>query len=162
MNADCLPGSLRCSRGVLTLLTTVLLTAGAMAQRPVSVWLTTADSSKLLAPQSPLPWHRTGAAGTDASAIVVNDAQTFQTMDGFGHTLTGGSAQLLMKMSPAARAALLRELFGSGPNDIHTSYLRVTVGASDMNDHVYTYDDQPAARPTRGWRTSRSRRTRRM
>jgi glucosylceramidase len=76
-------------------------------------------------------------------SIEVDDSKHFQTMDGFGHALTGGSAQLLMKMSPPARKALLQELFGDGSADIHTSYLRVTVGASDMNDHVFTYDDMP-------------------
>ena len=65
-------------------------------------------------------------------------------MDGFGHAITGGSAQLLMGMSAPARAALLQELFGHGPNDLATSYIRISVGASDMNDHVYTYDDLPA------------------
>ena len=64
-------------------------------------------------------------------------------MDGFGHALTGGTAQLMMQMSPAARSALLKELFGKGPGEIGTSYIRVSVGASDMNDHVYTYDDLP-------------------
>jgi glucosylceramidase len=113
------------------------LTAVIAAQRPVSVWLTTADEVNLLKPQTALPWMR----ATTIDAIDVDDSQKFQTMDGFGHALTGGSAQLLMKMSPLARAALLKELFGSGPGDIHTSYLRITVGASDMNDHVFTYDD---------------------
>ena len=146
MHADRSLMDLRRYRGVFFLLTTALLPAGGLAQRSVAVWLTTADQAKLLAPQTPLPWRLASADNTAgaAGAIVVDDAQTFQTMDGFGHTLTGGSAQLLRKMSPATRTALLRELFGSGPNDIHTSYLRVTVGASDMNDHVYTYDDQPA------------------
>jgi glucosylceramidase len=116
-----------------------MFAVSAVAQRPVSVWLTTADGANLLKPQAALPW----VPKTDAAAIEVDDSQRFQTMDGFGHALTGGSAQLLMKMSPAARTALLQELFGSGPGDIHTSYLRITVGASDMNDHVYTYDDLP-------------------
>jgi glucosylceramidase len=113
------------------------LTAVIAAQRPVSVWLTTADEVNLLKPQTALPWMR----ATTIDAIDVDDSQKFQTMDGFGHALTGGSAQLLMKMSPLARTALLKELFGSGAGDIHTSYLRITVGASDMNDHVFTYDD---------------------
>lgn len=132
---------LRSCRSVITLSFSVLLfTTGAFAQRAVSVWMTTADQANLLKPQAPLRWRK----ATGEAAIVVDDAKTFQTMDGFGHALTGGTAQLMMKMTPSARTALLKELFGSGPNDIHTSYLRVTVGASDMNDHVYTYDDMPA------------------
>ena len=120
-----------------------LLLPAANAQRPVSVWLTTADGASLLKEQPSLAWHKADAAST-TDTITVDDSKTFQSIDGFGHALTGGSAQLMMKMSPAARSALIKEIFGSGPNDIHISYLRVSVGASDMNDHVYTYDDMPA------------------
>ena len=129
-------------RRVLLFALVVALPALTSAQRPVSVWLTTADGANLLTQQAPLQWTQPATdTATGASAIQIDDSRTFQTMDGFGHALTGGSAQLLMKMSPAARAALLKELFGESPGDIHTSYLRITIGASDMNDHVYTYDD---------------------
>lgn len=127
------------ARRVVTFSIVFGLAIAAPAQRPVSVWLTTADGVNLLKPQARIHWEKK----TSNPAIEVDDTKTFQTMDGFGHALTGGSAQLLMKMSPAARTALLKELFGNGPQDIHTSYIRVTVGASDMNDHVYTYDDLP-------------------
>ncbi len=112
------------------------------ASNSVHVWLTTADRSSLLKEQNELRWKKGAAPQPDD--IAVDAKQTYQTMDGFGHALTGGSAQLLMQMSPPARTALLKELFGRGPTDIDTSYIRVTVGASDMNDHVYTYDDMPA------------------
>ncbi len=114
----------------------------AASSKGVDVWLTTADRANLLKKQATLTWKRAEAPAS--SDIPLNDSERFQTMDGFGHALTGGSAQLLMKMTPGARSALLRELFGNGPNDIATSYIRVSVGASDMNDHVYTYDDMPA------------------
>ena len=109
------------------------------AQHPVSVWLTTADGVNLLKPQTQIAW--TPAAGSNA--IQIDATQRFQKIDGFGHALTGGSAQLLMKMSAPARKVLLDELFGDGTANIHTSYLRVSIGASDMNDHVFTYDDLP-------------------
>ena len=67
-----------------------------------------------------------------------------QTVDGFGFAMTGGSAELLMKMSAPARAAILHRLFGSGGDAIATSYLRLSIGASDMNERVFTYDDVPA------------------
>ena len=128
--------------GVLSLaLLALSFGASAHAQRGVDVWLTTADGGTLLQKQSPLPWAK---AEENQGSITVDDTKSFQTMDGFGHALTGGTAQLMMKMSPAARTALLRELFSTGPDGIGTSYIRVTIGASDMNDHVYTYDDLPA------------------
>src|SRR5678816_1724346 len=38
---------------------------------------------------------------------------------------------------------LLKELFGSDSNSISISYLRVSIGASDLSASVYTYDDMP-------------------
>jgi glucosylceramidase len=75
--------------------------------------------------------------------LTVDDTQHFQSIDGFGFALTGGSAQLLMRMGVTQRAALLRELFTTGDNGIGVSYLRVTIGSSDMNERVYSYDDLP-------------------
>jgi glucosylceramidase len=49
-----------------------------------------------------------------------------------------------MRMEPAQRNSLLKELFTTEGNGIGDSYLRVSIGASDMNDHVYSYDDLPA------------------
>jgi len=112
------------------------------APKKVQVWLTTPDKTHLLAEEAqPLQFAKTS---NSTNVITVDDSQKFQTMDGFGFALTGGSAQLMMKMSAPARTALLHELFGRGPGQIGTNYLRVSVGASDMNDHVYTYDDMPA------------------
>lgn len=119
---------------------TLLAVPGSPAQSPVHAWLTSADGGALLSAQPPVQWTSTPAP----LDIAVQDEQRFQTIDGFGHTLTGGSAQLLMAMSPAARHSLLLELFGSGPDDVHTSYLRLSLGSSDMNDHAWTYDDLPA------------------
>jgi glucosylceramidase len=117
----------------------LLLACGqAGAQRKAAEWLTTADGNALLHREPDLSWK---AQSDTANEITIDDGKTFQTVDGFGHALTGGSAQLLMQMSAGARATLLHELFGRGRNAIATSYLRVSVGASDMNDHVYTYDD---------------------
>lgn len=121
-------------------LAAALLPVASYAQQ-ATVWLTTPDKTSLLAEQ---PKRLAFVKGTaDARTIVVDDTTKYQSIDGFGQALTGGSAQLMMKMSPGARTALIRELFGNGAKDIGTSYLRVTVGASDMNDHVYTYDDMP-------------------
>ena len=107
----------------------------------IHVWLTTNDRSALLAPQeAALQFNETTRADR---VIDVNDMEQYQSMQGFGFALTGGSAQLLQCMSPAKRADLLQELFAPSGNGIHVSYLRVSIGSSDMNDHAYTYDDLP-------------------
>jgi glucosylceramidase len=46
-------------------------------------------------------------------------------------------------MDPAKRASLIQELFGVAGKEIGISYLRVSIGSSDLNDHVFTYDDLP-------------------
>jgi glucosylceramidase len=126
-----------------TLLALTLATAAASAQTPatssVSLYLTSPDRSALLALQPPIAFTPSTAAASQV--ITVNPAKTYQTIDGFGFALTGGSAQLLMHMDAAKRAALLHELFTRTGDGIGVSYLRLTVGSSDMNASVYSYDD---------------------
>jgi glucosylceramidase len=112
----------------------------AHAQKDVSLWLTTPDRTSVLALQPPIALS---SAPATTQIIDVDPKQTYQTMDGFGFALTGGSAQLIMHMSPETRAALLHQLFTTEENGIGVSYLRLTIGASDMNDHVFSYDDLP-------------------
>jgi glucosylceramidase len=76
--------------------------------------------------------------------INVSDATVFQTMDGFGFTLTGGSAQLINNMSISAKNQLLRELFSRDDDGIGVSYLRISIGASDLDASVFSYNDLPA------------------
>lgn len=110
--------------------------------QPSEIWLTNADQSALFQKQKqPLVFGK--PTGRD-SVINVNERVTYQSIDGFGFALTGGSAQLIMQMTPAKRAALLNELFASNNNNIGISYLRVSIGASDLNEYVFSYDDLPA------------------
>ncbi len=107
----------------------------------VDVWLTKPDQSVLLQKQSAVLSF--GTTPNSYPNIDVDPAVTFQTVDGFGYTLTGGSAALISSMSTASRAALLDELFGASSNSIGISYLRVSIGASDLNSSVFSYDDMP-------------------
>ena len=76
--------------------------------------------------------------------IEVNETQKYQTIDGFGYTLTGGSAQSINKLNSQKRKELLQELFGNNENSIKISYLRISIGASDLNATSFTYNDLPA------------------
>lgn len=117
------------------------LAAGAQNTPGVTVWLTTSDKSSLLSRQPDLLHFEPPKSGVPTIAVDAN--KKFQQIDGFGFAMTTGSAQLLMEMGPQQRSALLHRIFGQGPGDIGVSYIRVTIGASDMNAHVYTYDDLP-------------------
>jgi len=114
----------------------------------VELWLTNPDKSVLFKKQEP---DLAFTDGTDQGAtITVDDTKSFQTMDGFGCTLTGGSAMLIHHLEPAKRAVVLNELFATGGNSIGISYLRISIGASDLSDHVFSYDDLPAGQTDPG------------
>lgn len=117
-----------------------LFTWAAQAQH-VDVWLTNADKSSLFQKQSGSLAF--GYEKTDGPTIFVDDTKRFQTMDGFGFTLTGGSATLINQLQTAEKAAILQELFATDQNNIGVSYLRISIGASDLSDHVFTYNDLP-------------------
>jgi glucosylceramidase len=110
----------------------------------VQLWLTNADKSALFQQQKTLRFSGGKASTSAEPAIEIDDHQIFQTIDGFGFALTGGSAQHLAHMDPAKRAALLKELFAIDGKNIGISYLRISIGSSDLNDHVYSYDDLAA------------------
>lgn len=112
-----------------------------IATNEVDFWLTKADQSVKLQKQSGI------LAFTDSynnyPNIEVNDSQTFQTVDGFGFSLTGGSAKVINSLSASKKQELLQELFGSNNNSIAISYLRISIGASDLDATVFSYNDLP-------------------
>jgi glucosylceramidase len=105
----------------------------------VAFWLTNTDLSVLFQQQN-IALNFTAAPAVQP-VITVDTTTTYQTMDGFGYCLTGGSAQLIYGLPVAQRQALERELFTNDSNHIGVSYLRLTIGASDMSARVFSYDD---------------------
>ena len=127
--------------GMMVLATLLLMgcAAASVSSSGAKVWVTSPDKSMLLKEQS-----LTSTPSAKNVQLIIKNNKTYQTMDGFGYTLTGGSALHIAKMSAPARARLLQELFGTGTNDIGISYLRVSVGASDLDEKVFSYNDLPA------------------
>ncbi|REG98090.1 glycoside hydrolase family 30 protein [Flavobacterium aquicola] len=117
-------------------------TPSPVVKNEVDFWLTKGDQTVLLKKQTGVL-----AFGNKVNIyqnIEVNEAQTYQTIDGFGFTLTGGSAQVINQLTAQKKKELLQELFGSGENSIGLSYLRISIGASDLSAAPFTYDDMPA------------------
>ena len=111
-------------------------------QKSAQWWLTnTHDGSVLFEKQISIPLE--DHIENDLPVIEINSSQRYQTIDGFGFSLTGGSAQHLIRMSPNVRSALLHELFSTDANNIGVSYLRVSIGASDLNAYPFSYNDLP-------------------
>lgn len=102
-------------------------------------YITTLDQSKLLEEEN-LPVLKNDSV---PATLTINLDKTYQEIDGFGYTLTGGSALHLQKMSQQARASLLQELFGRDSASIGVNYLRLSVGGSDLDEYPWSYNDIP-------------------
>lgn len=104
------------------------------------VWITNPSRTALL-------WQTTTPFVTsineNIATIKIDASQQFQTVDGFGYTLTGGSAFLINQLEKSKKTALLKELFGNADNAISVNYLRISIGASDLSETVFTYNDLP-------------------
>lgn len=107
----------------------------------VAFWLTKGDQTQLLSKQNiALNFSET----TNANPTIEVDPNTsFQSIDGFGYTLTGGSASLINALPTADKDKLINELFGTADNAIAVSYLRISIGASDLSATPFTYNDLP-------------------
>ncbi|WP_240655393.1 glycoside hydrolase family 30 protein [Flammeovirga pectinis] len=81
------------------------------------------------------------ATGEDESYVTlrVDQNQVYQEIDGFGFTLTGGSAMHINSMTSAAKTALLQELFGREEGQVGVNYLRVSIAASDLDASPFSY-----------------------
>jgi glucosylceramidase len=118
------------------------------ASADVESWITKGDQSALLQKQTTIMSFTT--TGNGFPFIDVDTTAVFQTMDGFGYTLTSGSAEVINRLAPSTKTDLLNELFGNGSNSISISYLRISMGASDLSSSVYSYDDMPAGQKDTG------------
>ncbi|UQU61493.1 discoidin domain-containing protein [Couchioplanes caeruleus] len=125
----------------------LLLSAGpAQAHREPApqarVWVTTPDRAEQLHERAPVSFTR---GGSDLTTITVDPGTRYQSMDGFGASLTDSAASVLYRLDPAARDAAMRSLFDPRQG-IGVSFLRQPVGSSDFTaaPQHYTYDDVPA------------------
>nr|BAK52530.1 glucan endo-1,6-beta-glucosidase [Lentinula edodes] len=126
----------------------LLLFVGPVASQQIwDIWQTTWDRSGLftsLAPSTPINFVSPGAIGS--ADIVVDDSSVFQTVYGFGGSLTDSAAELLNNLKTTNSNnywALLDYLFSptDGANAAGLNYIRVPLGASDFSASVYNYDE---------------------
>lgn len=102
------------------------------------VWMTSGDESRKLVEQASLQFS---TATNSYQNITVDPSKVYQTVDGFGYTLTGGSVEVINRLSKSKKTELLEELFSD--SGIGISYLRLSIGASDLNSTVFSYNDLP-------------------
>ena len=102
-------------------------------------YITKGDKSQLFQKQI----IRSSKLNPSSITVEVNDQKTLQTMDGFGFALTGGSAALIDALPTNQKNTLLKEIFGNGPDGLGLSYIRISMGASDLDATVFSYCDLP-------------------
>ncbi len=104
----------------------------------VTPWMTSADQSRLLQQQGNVSFG--GNSGNNSSTITLNAGNTYQTMDGFGFTLTQGSCELISAMDGTQQNQLLNDLYN--PNTgINAGVMRISIGASDLSSSNYSYNE---------------------
>ena len=108
----------------------------------VGFWLTKGDQSQLLKKQN-VALNFTETTNSNPT-IEVDPGTTFQEIDGFGYTLTGGSASLINALPVAEKDKLLQELFSAADDAISVNYIRISIGGSDLSAFPFTYNDLSA------------------
>ncbi|KAJ7206033.1 glucan endo-1,6-beta-glucosidase [Mycena pura] len=129
------------------LLSLAFATHPTASQQIWDIWQTTWDRAKLftsLAPSTPINFVSPSVIG--AADIVVDDTATFQSVWGFGGSLTDSSALILSNMKAKNSDnywKLLTYMFSptDGANAAGISYIRVPLGASDFSANLYSFDD---------------------
>ncbi len=114
----------------------------------VTVVQTSANLAQGLTPLADLEFS--SAAVGHEPEIAVNAGVRYQRLRGFGGAMTDTSAWLIEEsLAPAARQALMGDLFGSG--GIRLDFVKVPMGASDFTHQgrPYSYDDLPPGRQDR-------------
>ena len=104
----------------------------------MAVWASSADASRKLERQADI--RALPAATPVPDELVIDPGQPDQEIVGFGAAMTDSSALLLRdKLTPAAREALLRELFGA--DGLALNFMRLPIGASDFSVRHYSLND---------------------
>ena len=107
------------------------------------IWTSTADASVQLVKYPLTKIENTATIPSGIIKVKVNPQKTFQTIEGFGYALTGGSAQVIHHLSKEKRKALINEIFGSSSSSLGVSYIRISMGSSDLDAEVFSYCDLP-------------------
>lgn len=72
--------------------------------------------------------------------IEIDPTAQYQSIEGFGWTLTQGSAALIRTLPPCKQKQLLNELFHA-KKGLGSSVVRIGIGATDLSAYPYTYSE---------------------
>ncbi|WP_055094680.1 RICIN domain-containing protein [Flavobacterium aquidurense] len=109
-----------------------------MNAQTVTPWITSADQTKLLQQQATVSFGAN--SGSNSSTVTVNAGTTYQTMDGFGYTLTEGSCEVISGMAATQQNQLLNDLYNP-VTGLNASVVRISIAASDLSSSSYSYNE---------------------
>jgi len=104
----------------------------------VTPFITSGDQTRLLQQQSAVSFGTN--SGTNPSTITINAGTTYQTMDGFGYTLTEGSCEVISGMAATQQNQLLNDLYNP-VTGLNASVVRISIAASDLSSSSYSYNE---------------------
>lgn len=122
----------------LALLALVVLPVSAQS---VSVYQTTPDLLEALSHRQSLHFEKPRPQQAELPVVTVDDSQRFQSIDGFGASLTDSAAWLFANKLPPAQADAAFKLLFSRNGGIGLSLLRQPIGSSDLAVTFYSLDD---------------------
>lgn len=118
----------------------VISAVGVRAQR-IDGYQTTPDMLEKMARLNRLHFRAERQREPKIPVIEVDPSQRYQKIDGFGASLTDGAAWLFAKkLTPDVTDYAFELLFGR-KDGIALSFLRQPVGASDLSETFYSFDD---------------------
>jgi O-glycosyl hydrolase len=119
----------------------------AFSQQIWDTYTTTWDRSRLFEYKKISPPIEFARSAKSAQATIsVTDSSTFQTINGFGATLTDTAAAMLSELKTANSDnywKLMTQLFNTDES-VHSaglSYIRVSLGSSDLSAERYSFND---------------------
>ena len=104
----------------------------------VTPWITSGDQTRLLQQQGTVNFGTN--SGTNPSTVTINAGTTYQTMDGFGYTLTEGSCEVISAMAATQQNQLLNDLYNP-VTGLNASVVRISIAASDLSSSSYSYNE---------------------
>jgi len=114
--------------------------AGKAFQYEIKVYESTMETRGEPEERSPISF---GPQRAPELTIFVDDAKQFQTIDGFGASITDSSAWLLRNKLSDSQFQKIMEMLFDREKGIGLNLLRQPMGSSDFALEDYTYDDMP-------------------
>lgn len=128
----------RVSKALQLLVCNSLLFLNSLNAQTVTPWMTTGDQTKLLQQQASVSFGTN--SGTNPATVTVNAGTTYQTMDGFGYTLTEGSCEVISGMAATQQNQLLNDLYNP-TTGLNANVVRISIAASDLSSSSYSYNE---------------------